>query len=37
MNTKRKIALIVGLSFLVSYAGVFVGAAFVGAALDSPN
>lgn len=35
MTTYRKIALIVGLLFLISYAGVFVGAAIVGSSLDA--
>ncbi len=37
MNTSRKIAMIVGILFLISYAGVFVGAAIVGSALDAPD
>jgi hypothetical protein len=35
MTTSRKIAIIVGVLFLISYAGVFVGAAIVGSSLDA--
>lgn len=37
MTNHRRIALIVGVLFLISYAGVFVGAAIVGSALDAPD
>ena len=37
MNSNRKIALIVGILFLTSYAGVFGGASFVGSTLEAPN